>query len=164
MAYDLKNLNIMVVEDDPSMRILLRDMLSAFGVENIVAVSEGTKAFAELRHFAADIIITDWVMEPLDGLEFTNLVRKAPDSPNPFVPIIMLTSQGAFERVRQARDTGVTEFLVKPVTAQSLYNRIANVIQNPRQYIRAEEYFGPDRRRTVKDFIGDDRRDSEHEI
>ena len=158
MAYDLKNLNILLVEDDPSMRLLLRDMLSAFGVEKIVTVSDGRKAFSELRQFPADIVITDWVMEPLDGLEFTRMVRNQPDSPNPFVPIIMLTSQGAFDRVQEARDNGVTEFLVKPVTAQALYTRIANVIQKPRQFVRASEYFGPDRRRTIKDFRGEERR------
>jgi len=143
------------------MRFLLRDMLAAFGIEKIVTVADGTKAFAELRQFAADIIITDWVMEPLDGIEFTRMVRTAPDSPNPFVPIIMLTSQSAFERVQQARDTGVTEFLIKPVTANALYSRIVNVIQNPRQYVRVSEYFGPDRRRTVKDFEGQERREDE---
>ena len=54
-------------------------------------------------------------MEPLDGLEFTRIVRNQPDSPNPFVPIIMLTSQGAFDMVQEARENGVTEVLVKPV-------------------------------------------------
>lgn len=145
------------------MRLLLRDMLNAFGVDKIVAVSDGTKAFAELRQFPADIIITDWVMEPLDGIDFTRMVRNAPDSPNPFVPIIMLTSQGAYDRVQKARDTGVTEFLIKPVTANALYSRIGNVIQKPRQFVRVTEYFGPDRRRTMKDFRGEDRREG-HEL
>lgn len=163
MAYDLKNLNILLVEDDPSMRLLLRDMLNAFGVDKIVPVSDGTKAFAELRQFPADIIITDWVMEPLDGIDFTRMVRTAPDSPNPFVPIIMLTSQGAYDRVQEARDTGVTEFLIKPVTANALYSRIGNVIQKPRQFVRVSEYFGPDRRRTMKNFRGEDRREN-HEL
>ena len=159
----------MLVEDDPSIRLLLRDMLSVFGVEKIVTVSDGTKAFPELRQFPADIVITNWVMEPLDGLEFTRIVRNQPDSPNPFVPIIMLTSQGAFDRVQEAHDNGVTEFLVKPLTAQALYTRIANVIQKPRQFVRAPEYFGPDRRCTIKGFFrGEERRaeaeDDENEV
>jgi len=161
VAYELKNLNVLLVEDDPSMRFLLRDMLAAFGIEKTVTVPDGTKAFAELRQFPADIIITDWVMEPVDGLDFTRMVRSAPDSPNPFVPIIMLTSQGAYERVQKARDTGVTEYLIKPVTANALYSRIVNVIQNPRQFVRVSEYFGPDRRRTTQDFTGEERRDDE---
>jgi DNA-binding response OmpR family regulator len=102
-------------------------------------------------------------MEPLDGIDFTRMVRTAPDSPNPFVPIIMLTSQGAYDRVQLARDIGVTEFLIKPVTANALYSRIGNVIQKPRQFVRVSEYFGPDRRRTIKDFRGEDRRE-DHEL
>ena len=161
MAYDLKNLNVLLVEDDTSMRFLLRDMLNAFGIETVETVSDGTKAYASLRRFAADLIITDWVMDPLDGIDFTRMVRSAPDSPNPFVPIIMLTSQGAYDRVKEARDTGVTEFLIKPVTADALYSRIVNVIQNPRRFVRVNEYFGPDRRRVAKDFPGSERRDDE---
>jgi len=97
-------------------------------------------------------------MEPLDGIDFTRMVRTAPDSPNPFVPIIMLTAHSSMERVIQARDSGVNEFLAKPVTAKGLYNRIATVIESPRQFVRASEYFGPDRRRSVKEFMGMDRR------
>ena len=86
------------------------------------------------------------------------MVRTAPDSPNPFVPIIMLTAHSSLERVIQARDSGVNEFLTKPVTASGLYSRISTVIESPRQFVRASEYFGPDRRRTVKEFMGLERR------
>jgi DNA-binding response OmpR family regulator len=161
MAYDLGHINILLVEDDSSMRSLVRDILLAFGVGNILTAQDGSKAYAELRHFPADIVITDWVMEPLDGIDFTRMVRTAPDSPNPFVPIVMLTSHTSIERVLEARDVGVTEFLAKPVTAKGLYSRIATVIENPRQFVRASEYFGPDRRRTVKDFMGMGRREDD---
>ena len=158
MAYDLEQLNILLIEDDASMRALIRYMLYAFGISNIQTAQEGSKAYAELRHFPADIVLTDWVMEPLDGIDFTRMVRTAPDSPNPFVPIIMLTAHSSMERVIQARDSGVNEFLAKPVTAKGLYSRIATVIESPRQFVRASEYFGPDRRRSVKEFMGMDRR------
>ena len=158
MAYDLERLNILLIEDDASMRALVRDILYTFGITNIQTAQDGSKAYAELRHFPADIVITDWVMEPLDGIDFTRMVRTAPDSPNPFVPIIMLTAHTSLRRVIEARDSGVTEFLAKPVTAKGLYSRMVSVIENPRQFVRASEYFGPDRRRSVKDFMGMDRR------
>ena len=120
MAYDFKLLNLLLVEDDPSMRALIRDILVAFGITNIQTASDGSQAYAELRHFAADIVVTDWQMEPLDGIDFTRMVRSAADSPNPFVPIVMLTSYTSRARVMEARDVGVTEFLAKPVTAQGL--------------------------------------------
>jgi two-component system, chemotaxis family, chemotaxis protein CheY len=158
MAYDFKLLNILLVEDDPSMRALVRDILVAFGIQNVHTASDGRQAYAELRHFAADIVVTDWVMEPLDGIDFTRIIRSAADSPNPFVPIIMLTSHTARARVMEARDVGVTEFLAKPITANVLYTRIATIIEHPRQFVRTSVYFGPDRRRTIKDFMGMDRR------
>lgn len=161
MAYDLDRLNVLLVEDDSSMRSLVRDILFTFGITNVQTAQDGSKAYAEMRHFPADIVITDWVMDPLDGIDFTRLIRSAPDSPNPFVPIIMLTSYSSVKRVIEARDNGVTEFLAKPVTAKNLYNRITSVIENPRRFVRTSEYFGPDRRRSVKDFMGSDKRDDE---
>ncbi len=91
--------------------------------------------------------IVDFQMSPIDGVEFTRLVRNAADSPNPFLPIIMLTGHAAKARVEEARDAGVTEFVVKPVTARAVLDRINAVILRPRPFVRTGEYFGPDRRR-----------------
>ena len=93
------------------------------------------------------MIIADWHMEPLDGLDFVRLVRTAKDSPNPYVPIIMLTGHTEYQRVCEARDAGVNEFLAKPISAKALYMRFASIIDNPRPFIRTKTYFGPDRRR-----------------
>ncbi|MGH6991602.1 MAG: response regulator, partial [Stellaceae bacterium] len=89
--YDLSSLNVMVVEDNKNMQNLLRAILNALGVRNIREMSTAADAFQELRHFEADIIISDWNMAPMDGLAFTRKVRTDPGSPNPYVPIIMLT-------------------------------------------------------------------------
>lgn len=161
MAYDLKRLNVLIIEDDPSMRSLLGDLLNAIGIKKIETAADGSAGYTALRHFPADIVITDWIMEPLDGVEFTKMVRTAPDSPNPFIPIIMLTSRNEMKDVVEARDSGVTEYLIKPVTANSLYSRIVMAIEQPRQFLRVSEYFGPDRRRTIKDFMGEDKRGEE---
>ncbi len=86
-------------------------------------------------------------MKPLDGIDFVKLVRTARDSPNPYVPIIMLSGYTEYRRVVEARDAGVNEFLAKPISAKALYQRFAAIIDNPRPFIRTESYFGPDRRR-----------------
>ena len=158
MAYNLERLNVLLVEDDQAMRALVRDILFAFNIENVATASDGSRAYAELRHFPADFVITDWSMDPLDGIEFTKMVRTAADSPNPFVPIIMLTAHTQRNRILEARDCGVTEFLAKPVTANSLYSRIVGIIEDPRPFVRTSSYFGPDRRRVVREFMGADRR------
>ena len=83
----------------------------------------------------------------MDGVEFTRQVRRAPDSRNPYLPIIMMTGHSARSRVEEARDAGVTEFIVKPVTAKTLLNRIYAVVYKPRPFLHTDSYFGPDRRR-----------------
>src|SRR5690606_14043240 len=93
-----------------------------------------------------DIVIADWMMKPMDGISFARMVRNDPRSPNAYVPIILMTGFSERRRVLQARDAGVTEFLVKPFNARDLYKRIAQVIERPRQFVRSEDFFGPDRR------------------
>lgn len=158
MGYGLSNLNIMLVEDDPSMRELIRDVLTAFDIGDIRTASDGSRAFQELRYFTADIVIIDWLMSPMDGLEFLQRIRNGDDSPNPYVPIIMLTAYSDIERVKACRDAGVTEFLAKPFTPATLYSRIISVVEDQRAYVRSNDYFGPDRRRLERPFIGMDRR------
>lgn len=158
MSIDLSHLSILHVEDDVWICKVVREYLGAFGVVDIHAVRDGFAAYDALRDFAADIVITDCVMAPMDGFEFTQMVRSAPDSPNPFVPIIMLTSLNTADQVTRARDAGVTEYLVKPITALNLRRKIISVVENPRAFVRCPHYFGPDRRRAEKPVDGTDRR------
>ena len=163
--YNLERLNFLIVDDNKHMRALVKTILLALGVKNTVEADDGAGAFKELRHFPADIIICDWNMEPLDGLDFTKMVRTAGDSPNPFVPIIMLTGHTEMNRVVEARDAGVHEFLAKPISARSLYSRIRAIIERPRPFIRTKGafgYFGPDRRRQqMPSYMGPERRKSD---
>ena len=89
------------------------------------------------------------MMHPTDGITLTKKLRNEPSSPNQYIPIILMTGFSEKKRVVQARDAGVTEFLVKPFTARDLYKRLAQIIERPRQFVRSEEFFGPDRRRKV---------------
>ena len=99
-------------------------------------------------------------MEPLDGLDFVRLVRQAKDSPYPLIPIIMLTGHAEPHRVKEARDAVVTEFLVKPVSMQSVVARLDEVLYRPRAFIQAPVFVGPDRRRRIRDHDGLERRTS----
>ncbi len=145
--YVLDDLNVFILDDNRHMRLLTKSILHAFGVKNIGEAGDAAEAFTELRHFTADVIIVDWHMEPLDGLDFVRLVRTAKDSPNPYLPIIMLTGFTEYRRVEEARDAGVNEFLAKPISPRDLYSRFASIIDNPRSFVRSKTYFGPDRRR-----------------
>lgn len=148
--YNFERLNALIADDNRHMRRVVADVLHGFGFRNVIECDDGSDAFAEMRAAAIDLVICDWIMEPLDGYDFTRLVRTAADSPNPFVPIIMLTGQTELYRVTQARDAGITEFLSKPVSAHTLWKRIISVIDHPRPFIRSSHYVGPDRRRHAK--------------
>ena len=101
-------------------------------------------------------------MDPLDGLDFTRLGRTGKDSPNPFVPIIMLTGHTEMNRVMEAREPGVHEFLAKPISAKGLYTKVRSIIERPRPFIRTPQYFGPDRRRRQSTkYNGPERRKAE---
>lgn len=147
MSMEMDRLSILLVEDNAYMRSLMRQILGAFGIKNILECTDGGDALTMLRDFPADLVIADWVMEPVDGLELTRRLRTAQDSPNPHIPIVLLTGHTERHRVEEARDAGVTEFLAKPVYPKAVYLRLQEVIERPRRFVKAEEYTGPDRRR-----------------
>lgn len=140
-------LKILLVDDNQHMRVLLTEILRAIGVRHIFEAANGAEAVQMLRVHPIDIVMTDLAMQPLDGVDFTRLIRQSPDSPNPMIPIIMISGHSTIQRVAEARDAGVTEFLAKPVTARGVIDRLNEVIEYPRPYIRTQEFFGPDRRR-----------------
>ena len=143
----METLQVLLADDNQHMRAIVMTILKGVGVKRIREVGDGSEALQALREFTADLVIVDFNMAPLDGVEFTRLVRNAKDSPNPYLPIIMMTGHAERSRVCEARDAGVTEFVVKPVTARSILSRIQAVIFKPRTFVRTDSYFGPCRRR-----------------
>jgi CheY-like chemotaxis protein len=162
MAYDLTTTKILIIDDMAPMLTLCKSILNIFGFKNVFLAHNGQEALDLTIRHDPDLIITDWMMKPMDGLEFTREVRKNPLCPNPYVPIIMMPGFSSKLRVESARDCGITEFLVKPFTSRDLYNRIVQIIEKPRQFVDAEDFFGPDRRRrNIKDYEGPQRRDDD---
>jgi len=101
----------------------------------------------------------DWMMEGMSGIELTRMIRTNPQSPNPFVPVIMLTGHTLIEDVNKARDAGINEFIAKPVSVKTMMQRLVAVIEHPRPYVRTAAYFGPcRRRRSDSDYRGPERR------
>ncbi|WP_339915175.1 response regulator [uncultured Brevundimonas sp.] len=143
----LSALNILLVDDNQHMRIMVAAILKSAGCRKIREASDGAAALETLRGKPCDLVIVDFNMFPLDGVEFTRLIRNSPDSDNRYLPIIMMTGHSEKSRVVEARDAGVTEFVVKPITASSLLGRIQAVIMRPRPFVKTGTYFGPDRRR-----------------
>ena len=156
---DFNKLRFLVSDDNAHMRRILRTLLHSFGAREVYEAEDGATALEVFSHYVPDIVITDWAMPIFDGLELTQMIRQPGANANPYVPIIMLTGHSEKRRVMMARDAGVTEFLAKPISAKGLYQRILNVVANPRPFIKTKSYFGPDRRRiTSSAYVGPERR------
>jgi CheY-like chemotaxis protein len=160
MTYKLDKAKILIVDDMKPMLSLTKSILKVFGFKEVHLAQNGEEAFKMVCTHDPDIILTDWLMSPVDGLEFTKMIRKNPLAPNPYVPILMMTGYSSRIRVEEARDFGITEFLVKPFSAHDLYLRIAQIVEKPRQFVDTGQFFGPDRRRKHgKDYMGPRRRE-----
>ena len=150
-GYRFDRLKIMVVDDNVHMRKVATTILRAFGVIQIQEAPDGGSAWKMLSEFNPDVVFLDWMMDGMSGFDFTKLVRTSPSSPNPYLPIIMLTGNSSIECVNAARDAGINEFLAKPVSVKSVMVRLTAVIEHPRPFVRTPTYFGPDRRRKAVD-------------
>ncbi len=156
----LERVKFLVVDDNSHMINIVKTLLRGFGATQIVEARDATEAFQSLKHDAIDIVITDYQMEVLDGVEFVHLVRHSSDSANRYVPIMMLTAHSERSRVLAARDAGANEFCCKPVTAIELRRKLAAIINHPRPFIKTAIYFGPDRRRhNDAKYVGPERRE-----
>lgn len=151
MIHNFRNLSVLVVEDTDAMRRLIISLLKTLGVNKVSFARDGEEAFTHFCRQPVDVILTDWLMKPMSGIDLIKKVRHDKASPNKIVPIIIVTGYSARQRVSEARDVGVTEFLVKPFTAEDLSSRLAHVINRPRDFIQNPEFFGPDRRRRKMD-------------
>jgi CheY-like chemotaxis protein len=147
VQYDLEGLSVLLVENSQHMRRIIRTILNSLGVKKIAEAEDAAAGLKLSQETDVDLIICSWHAEVIDGPEFVKMVRSDEASRNPFVPIIMLSAFTEKFRITKARDAGVNEFLAKPISPKSLYQRIATIIEKPRPFIRTDSYFGPCRRR-----------------
>jgi two-component system, chemotaxis family, chemotaxis protein CheY len=158
-GYRFDRLKVLVVDDNQHMRKLVVAILQAFGAVQIFEAVDAEHAWTILRDACPDVVLLDWQMDGMSGLDFVRQVRTSPQSPNPFLPVIMLTGHTHLDHVRQARDAGVNEFLAKPVSVKAILTRLISVIEHPRPFVRTKTYFGPCRRRRGNDeYHGPERR------
>ncbi len=158
MSYDFSGLDVVAADDVERMRAVLVSLLEAFGVRRIREAADGEAAWAAIREKTPDLLITDFDMRPLDGAGLTRRIRQAPDSPNRFLPIVMVTAYTDSGRLAEARDAGVNEIAHKPVSGRVLRAHMEAVLEGPRPFIRANGYFGPDRRRVRGVAVASERR------
>lgn len=158
-GYDFSHISVLVCDDSFYIRSLVKNFLTGFGIRHIFDADDATEGFESFVENQPDLVITDWQMGQTSGLDLVYLIRWSEKSPNPFVPIIMLTGFTERSRVEEARDAGISGYLAKPLSAEQLYRRLCKLIDDRRAFVKQGEYFGPDRRvKKSGEFDGDDRR------
>jgi len=155
----LKRMKVLVVDPNSYMRGVVADSLRRLTVTNINAAASAVEAFTVGRTFKPDIIFVDWDAGRMSGLEFTREVRRNTTGMSRETPIILLAGIIDHDQLMSARQTGINEFLLKPVSAQGVLSRIEEVVLRPRKFIDSRNYVGPCRRRKQDpDFAGPWRR------
>ena len=147
--YDFGDLAILVLDSNKHMRLIARSTLHSFGCKAVFEFGDSEVAFEENKQRSTDLIIASWRLAPINGLEFVKRIRTGKDSPNVYVPIIMMSGRCEYQHVIAARDAGANEFLAKPIVPHTLYQRIISLIENPRPFVTSDSFFGPCRRRKV---------------
>jgi two-component system, chemotaxis family, chemotaxis protein CheY len=143
----LESVEALILDDNSHMRGILRAILTSLGIRRLHDAADAAEAFEVLKREPVDLSFVDYRLDGVDGLEFCRLVRTGVDSPNRFLPIIMVTAYSERSRVIEALNAGIDEFLVKPIRAIDVANRINAVVERRRPFIKSRDYFGPDRRR-----------------
>lgn len=159
-AYDMSAVTVLAVDPNSFMREILRELLDGLGVGRIVSARSLDSAREKLTEYpGVDMVLTELDLDQDDGVELIKSIRNHRDRRIRMLPLLVVTADTRMPRIVESRDAGATEFLAKPVSADGIYRRLVQLIERPRQFVRiGDEYFGPDRRRQLKDFTGDDRR------
>ena len=156
----IAKLKVLVADPNAYMAGLTAAMLRGIGAQTVTEVHDSDAATLALERDQFDAVVIDDTLAPLAGIEVTRKLRAADGAANRLIPVIMVFVEASRARIETARDAGVTEFIKKPMSAAILEARLAAAIANPRPFVTAPAYVGPDRRRRVVDVKGEDRRTS----
>jgi CheY-like chemotaxis protein len=143
----LEQISALILDDNAHMRGLVRVILAGFGCRRVEEAADCAEALEIISRGETDMAFVDFKLSGADGVDFCRRIRMGPESPDAYLPIIMITAYSERSRVLDAINAGVDEFLVKPVRAVDVANRVNAVIERRRPFVKAGGYFGPDRRR-----------------
>ncbi|HWK93872.1 MAG TPA: response regulator [Pseudolabrys sp.] len=143
----IQGLNILVVDGNAYMRKVTRMMLMNLGAKSVMEAADGLAALEQIRNSDPDVMLLDWDMPLLNGMEVVRIVRSPGVFPRPNLPIIMLTSRAHRSSVVQALHAGINEFLVKPTSAKALHDRLSSIVMNPRQMVQLGDAYVPQPRK-----------------
>lgn len=127
MAVDM-NMPILIVDDYKTMLRIIRNLLKQLGFNNVDEATDGSEALSKLRAKEYGLVISDWNMEPMTGIQLLREVRA--DAKMLDLPFIMITAESKTENVIAAKEAGVSNYIVKPFNAATLKAKLTSVIGN----------------------------------
>lgn len=125
MSVDM-NMNILVVDDFKTMVKVVESLLKQMGFKNIDEANSGGEALEKMRLRKYGLVLTDWNMEPMTGLELLQQIRMNPSTKQ--LPVIMITAESKPENIAEAKRSGASNYVVKPFNAATLKEKITAVI------------------------------------
>jgi len=125
MAVDM-NMNILIVDDYKTMLRIIENLLKQLGFKNVFQATDGSMALRMLRENTYGLVISDWNMEPMTGLQLLKEIRA--DEKLKKIPFIMVTAESKVENVAAAKEAGVNNYIVKPFNAETLKQKISAVL------------------------------------
>ena len=118
--------SILIVDDYRTMLRIIRNLLKQIGYENVDEAGDGQDALRKMSRKAYDLVISDWNMQPMNGLDFLRAVRADPSLQH--IPFIMVTAESKSDNVLAAKEAGVDNYIVKPFNAETLRLKVSGVL------------------------------------
>lgn len=149
---DCASKSLLIVEDNDASRRLVMELLRAAGFTNLSFARDAEEAIEHIQTQGPDLLLLDWGLPGMSGIELVNHIRQAalkpdPRFPNPQLPIVMLTARQRVYDVTMASNAGINEFVVKPFSTSTLLKAISSALVKKRQFVATPDFVGPDRRR-----------------
>jgi CheY-like chemotaxis protein len=151
---NLKDLVIVVADPSSHMTMLVNSMLRGFGANKVLEIRNAVDVIQTLTSQRIDILLCDSRLPPRGGLALTLALRRKVDNENRTVPILLMSSDSRASTIQRARDAGANMVIAKPMSPMSLFDRLAWIAFNPRPFVDAPSYFGPDRRFKIEGYPG----------
>lgn len=145
-SLDLQHIRVLIADSSDYFQSTMLGILHAFGARHVSVAGSGADALDRSRRDVTDLLICDWGLPGIDGFDLVKRIRSDGDNPNRYTPVIVLTSHAQSDNVVRARDCGANIVLAKPFSPKALFLRLQWLTEDPRPFVIAPGYVGPDRR------------------
>ena len=144
---DFRHVNVLIVDGKASNAKLLRSVLSSLEIRSLAVAKDTAEAFDQMSCSRVDAVFCDENIRPLDAAAFSLAVRRSSEVRNPRVPIIIVSNGPHRRDVEAGRDSGASDFIVRPISASTVKRKLSTVLFTPKPFVQTDAFCGPDRRR-----------------